>query len=460
MRMRGRSGGGAATTARLPSEIRVLVAAAFVIAIGFGLVAPALPAFARSFDVGVTAVSLVISLFAVFRLGFAPVAGRLVSRFGELRVYVTGLTISAVSSLLCAFAANYPQLLFFRAFGGIGSTMFTVSAISLLVRLAPPAARGRASGAWATGFLLGNIAGPLLGGLLIGFGLRVPFLVYAAAVVIALLLTGVMLRGRTGAPVSSDPDAEPSATFGQAMRHPTYRAALASSFANGWAVFGVRVAMVPLFVVEVLREGDAWAGYALAVFAVGNAATLLLSGRWADRAGRKPPVIAGLVVSAIGTAALGLAGSLPLFLAISLVCGVGSGLVNPAMTAAVADVIGVRARGGTVLAGFQMAGDLGAIAGPLVAGAVAEQVGYGWAFGVTGAVSVVAFALWARAPETRPAGGSAPADDAIPDVVAAEAGPTGAAPRGSAPAPRGSAAALRGSDAAPRPSGSRGARSR
>jgi MFS family permease len=396
------SGAAATTKVRLPREIWVLVAAAFVIAVGFGLVAPALPTFARSFDVGVTAVSLVISLFAVFRLGFAPVSGRLVARFGELRVYVVGLAISALSSGACAFAANYWQLLFFRAFGGIGSTMFTVSAISLLVRLAPPPARGRASGMWATGFLLGNIAGPLLGGLLIGFGLRVPFLVYAATVVVAMVLTGLMLRGRTGPPAGTDPDGVPVATFGAAFRHPTYRAALTASFANGWTVFGVRVAMVPLFVVEVLHQHSAWAGYALAVFAVGNATILLTAGRYADRHGRKPPLIAGLAVSAVGTAALGMVGSLPLFLAISLLCGVGSGLVNPPMTAAVADVIGAKARGGTVLAGFQMAGDFGAILGPIVAGAVAESAGYAWAFVATGAVSALALAFWVPAPETLP----------------------------------------------------------
>ncbi|MBN9109438.1 MAG: MFS transporter [Pseudonocardia sp.] len=422
--MRGRSGSKDTTTARLPREIWVLVGAAFVIAVGFGVVAPALPTFARSFDVGVTAASLVISLFAVFRLGFAPVSGRLVSRFGELRVYVVGLGISAASSALCAFAANYWQLLFFRAFGGIGSTMFTVSAISLLVRLAPPEARGRASGSWATGFLLGNVAGPLLGGLLIGFGLRVPFLAYSGTVVVALVLTGVLLRGRTGPPVSADPAAAPAATFHTAFGHPTYRAALAASFANGWAVFGVRVAMVPLFVVMVLQESDAWSGYALGVFAVGNAATLMISGRWSDRSGRKPPVMSGLVVAAVATGVLGLVESLPVFLVLSLVCGVGSGLVNPAMTAAVADVIGAKSRGGTVLAGFQMAGDLGAITGPLVAGFVAEHAGFGWAFGVTGVISALALLFWLRAPETLPAGGAVAADDSIPDCVAAEAGPT------------------------------------
>jgi MFS family permease len=386
----------------LPREIRVLAAAAFVIAIGYGLVAPALPAFARSFDVGVTAASAVISAFALFRLGFAPLSGRLVARIGELRTYLVGLGIVAVSTGACAFAAEYWQLLVFRALGGIGSTMFTVASVSMLVRLAPPAMRGRASGLWATGFLLGNVTGPLVGGGLVAFGLRAPFVVYAAMLLVAMALTGFLLRGRLGVPATSA-EVLPELAFRTALAHRAYRAALAAGFANGWAVFGVRVALVPLFVVEVLGQTESWAGIALAVFAAGNALTLVAAGRLADRRGRRPPILAGLAVSAVATAVLGVVPTLPLFLALSLVAGVGSGLVNPPTNAAVADVVGTDARGGTVLAGFQMASDIGAILGPLVAGAVAQLAGFGAAFGLTGLVVVVALVLWLRAPETLPA---------------------------------------------------------
>lgn len=389
---------------RLPREIWVLVGASFVIALGYGLVAPALPAFARSFDVGLTAVSLVISMFAAFRLVFAPVSGRLVARFGELPVYLAGLGIVALSTGACAFAASYWQLLVLRSLGGIGSTMFTVSALSLLVRLAPPDMRARASGRWATGFLLGNIGGPLVGGGLITVSLRAPFLAYAGFLLLAVALAGLLLRGRTReqAPDPDGPVPVAAARFRDALGHRTYRAALAASFANGWAVFGVRIALVPLLVVEVLRQSDSMAGIALAVFAAGNAAALLVAGRIADRSGRRPPVLVGLAVSAVGTGLLGSISSLPLFLAVALVTGIGSGLVNPPMNAAVADVIGSRARGGTVVAGFQMAADLGTIMGPVLAGAVAEFAGFPAAFALTGAVSVLAFAAWLRAPETLP----------------------------------------------------------
>ncbi|KNC18626.1 arabinose ABC transporter permease, partial [Arthrobacter sp. RIT-PI-e] len=121
--------GSGAPAPRTPREIKVLISAAFVIAIGFGLVAPVLPQFALSFDVGVTASALIVSAFAFTRLIFAPAGGRLVERVGERPVYLVGLIIVALSTAACAFAAEYWQLLLFRALGGIGSTMFTVSAM-------------------------------------------------------------------------------------------------------------------------------------------------------------------------------------------------------------------------------------------------------------------------------------------------------------------------------------------
>jgi MFS transporter, DHA1 family, tetracycline resistance protein len=386
---------------RLPREVWVLSAAAFMIAIGYGIVAPTLPVFVRSFDVGITAAALVISVFSLSRLLFAPVSGRIVGRFGELPAYLVGLSVVAVSTGACAFATAYWQLIALRLFGGIGSTMFTVSALSLLIRLSPPSMRGRASGLWGTGFLLGNIIGPLVGGGLLVISLRAPFLVYAVLLVLVVGLTGPLLRDRSGGSGSAVGVVAP-ARFRAALSHPAYRAALVAGFGNGWAVFGVRVALVPLLVVEVLRQPEAWSGVALAVFAGGNALTLALTGRITDRVGRRPPILVGLAVTAVATGALGVVTSPPLFLAVCLVSGMGSGVINPPLNAAVADVIGSRARGGTVLAGFQMAVDTGAIVGPVLAGALAEAVGFPAAFALTGLVVLVGLAFWARAPETRP----------------------------------------------------------
>lgn len=382
----------------IPGELKVLVAAAFVIAIGFGLVSPVLPAYARSFDVGVAAASLVVSAFAFFRLVFAPAGGALVTRLGERPVYLTGLLIVAASSLATAFAGSYAQLLVLRGLGGIGSTMFTVSALALLVRLSPPAIRGRVSSAYASSFLIGGMVGPVVGGALATFGLRLPFIAYAVALVLAAALVAVRLNGASLRPPPDQPVLPPM-RLSEALAHHSYRAALASAFANGWSNFGVRVAVLPQFAVA-LYDATWVAGVVLAVAAVGTAATLQVSGRVADTRGRRPLVVVGLLVTAVGLGLIGLSSDLAVLLLLSAVSGVGAGLVNPGQQATVADVVGSDRRGGPVLATFQMAQDAGAIVGPVLIGVVADRAGFAWAFGLTGVVSLLAVIPWLSAPET------------------------------------------------------------
>jgi DHA1 family multidrug resistance protein-like MFS transporter len=377
----------------LPRDVKVMLAAAFLIALGFGLVAPVLPQFATTFDVGATAAAVIVSIFAFMRLVFAPAGGALIGRLGERPVYVAGLLIVAVSTAACAFAQDYVQLLVFRGLGGVGSVMFTVASMALVVRLAPPESRGRVSGAYASAFLIGSVLGPVVGGLLAGFGLRVPFLCYAAALVLAAIVVQTQLS-HTPSSARSAGDRVPAMRFAEALGDGAYRSALVSSFANGWATFGVRMAIVPLFAVAALGAGPGAAGLALAVFAAGNAAALTFSGRLADNLGRKPMLIAGLLVAGLATAAIGFTSHLGWFLAASAVAGVGSGLLGPAQQAAVADVIGNDRSGGKVLAAYQMTSDIGAIAGPVLVGFLADQLGYGWAFGVTGGVLVVAAVCW------------------------------------------------------------------
>lgn len=377
---------------KLPRDIKVMLAAAFLIALGFGLVAPVLPQFATTFGVGNTEASVIVAIFAFMRLVFAPAGGALIGRLGERPVYVTGLLIVAASTAACAFAQDYWQLLLFRGLGGAGSVMFTVASMALVVRLAPPESRGRVSGAYASAFLIGNVCGPIVGGLLAGFGLRVPFLAYAAALVVAAVVVQTQLsHQRRGSGPRQERADMPLA---EALAAGTYRTALVSSFVNGWATFGVRMAAVPLFAVAALGAGPEAAGFALAVFAAGNAAALTFSGRLADTLGRKPMMVAGLLVAGASTAAIGFTTGLGWFLAASALAGIGSGLFGPAQQAAVADVIGNGRSGGKVLAVYQMTSDVGAIVGPVLAGVLADRLGYGWAFGVTGGIMVVAACSW------------------------------------------------------------------
>src|SRR3954471_9720210 len=182
----------------LPREVGVLVAVAFCVAVGFGMVAPSILVFARSFGVSRATGAAVISAFALARLAAALPGGRLVDRFGERRIMATGILVVAVSSALAGLSQSFAQLFAFRAAGGVGSAMFTVSALSLLLGSVEPEQRGRASGLFTGGFLLGAIAGPSLGGFVAEISIRLPFFLYAGTLAVAGTVALTMLREPDG----------------------------------------------------------------------------------------------------------------------------------------------------------------------------------------------------------------------------------------------------------------------
>ena len=134
-----------------------------VVALGYGVVAPVLPQYTRHFGVSISAATFIITAFAMMQLVSAPPAGLLVQRLGERRVYISGLVIVALSTGACAFAQTYWQLLLFRSLGGLGSAMFTVSSLGLMIRI-HRRTRAAASSLFSSGFLIGSVGGPVLGG--------------------------------------------------------------------------------------------------------------------------------------------------------------------------------------------------------------------------------------------------------------------------------------------------------
>jgi MFS family permease len=90
--------------------------------------------------------------------------------------------------------------------------------------------------------------------------------------------------------------------------------------------------------------------------------------------------------------------SLPLYFLGLVVFGLGSGLLDVAPGAVLGDVTGGQA--GTVIAAFQMAGDVGSLTGPLLAGALADAFSFGAGFGATAGILLLGAFLAALAPET------------------------------------------------------------
>lgn len=373
------------STDQMSRDVWVLSLVALLVAIGFGVMVPVLPVFARSFSVSQFQVGAVISAFALARLAMGPFCGRLNRAIGERVALGSGIGIVALSTVGAGLSQSYLQLLVLRGVGGIGSAMFSVAAMSLLLASVGPQLRGRASALYSGGFLIGGMAGPAVGGLLAAISIRAPFFFYAATLVLAGGAGLALLSRRTVTP--ADKTGEAVLALADVWRRPGYRLACAANFTTGWQAQGARSTLVPLLVVEVLDRPTSWTGLAFAVAAIVQAVLLQPAGRLVDTWGRRPMLAAGLVMCAASSALIPFAPNMAWLVVSLCVFGAGSAVMSTAPTAMVGDA--TAGTGGTPVAVFQMASDLGSIIGPLAVGALADHYPLPIAFGIGAALMAV-----------------------------------------------------------------------
>ncbi|MGO4690391.1 MFS transporter [Glaciibacter sp. 2TAF33] len=371
----------------LSRDVVVLGVIAFFVMVGFGVVVPVLPVYVRTFGVGYLEVGAVLSAFALMRFVFSPFCGRLIDWAGERAVLSAGIGIVAISSALVGLAHTYPEVLLLRGAGGIGSAMFSVAAMTLLLGSTTSASRGRAVGFYQGGFLIGGMAGPALGGVLAAISLTAPFFFYAGTLAVAgtvgVVLLGPRVRQSAGTGASTPPT-----PFRLVIRDPRFRAACLANFAQGWTSLGVRGALVPVLVVEVMHDPASWTGIAFACAAVAQTLALAPAGTFVDTIGRKPAIIGASVVAAGAILAVAFAPNVWVLTLLMCVYGVASAFLGTAPAASVGDAAG--GGGGRPVAVFSMASDFGAILGPLVAGWLAQVVSFTAAFALAAAFLLVA----------------------------------------------------------------------
>jgi MFS family permease len=387
----------------MPRDVYVLALIGFFVAVGFGVVAPVIPVFASSFGVSEFAASAVISAFALMRLVASPFVARMGERWGERNVLITGVVIVAVSSVLAGTARTYPALLIWRGVGGIGSAMFSVSAMTLLLAVVAAEYRGRANALYNSGFIVGMITGPVVGGFFAAISLGAPFFFYAATLAVSAVVGVVLLR----APALEMEDADgtttklpPSRPLRDVLRDARYQAACLIAFAGGWTANGLRGALVPLFVAGYLftdpAEATRWTGITMAASAATQAVLIGPAGIAIDRFGRRVPLLIGCLISGVTMTVVPYAPSMAVVIVILCGYAVASSVMGSAPAATVGDAAGPRS--GRAVALFSMSSDIGSILGPLGAGALVTLVGYPIAFATAAVLWALCTAMTLRMP--------------------------------------------------------------
>jgi MFS family permease len=395
-------------------SVLVVVGAIFVTMLGFGLIVPVLPLFARSFGVGASEVGLLLTSFALMRLVFDVVAGPLVDRFGERLIATAGAAIVGISSGLSAFAPNYPVLLVFRSIGGAGSSIMFAAAMNHLIHTVPSTRMARTMSLYYASFLLGTVLGQPLGGVIAEvFGLASPLLFYAGTCFIS---AGMIYRYFTDRPgrrrkapapgsreeVLAESEAPVGTTWGRVrglLSGRAFMVALAANAVAFWALGAVRFTLVPLFASDRLRLSESGIGAILGAAAIAQFAVMWKAGSLADSVGRKPVLVPALAGMGAAIGIIGWADQVWTLVLALVAMGLATAFVGVVPAAIVADVAPKKISG-TAVGLYRFAGDVGFVLGPIVAGVVTDLAGFAPAFIVIGAPLLVVSLLSIGMPET------------------------------------------------------------
>src|SRR6476661_3669891 len=150
--------------------LAVIVAAQFMVVLDIAIVNVALPAIKGDLHFAEGNLQWVISAYAILFGGVLLLGGRLADVFGRRRVFMIGLAVFSISSLLCGLSWSEGSLIAFRALQGLGGALFAPAGLSILMTtFAEGAERNRALGIWGAASGSGGAAGVLLGGFLTSY---------------------------------------------------------------------------------------------------------------------------------------------------------------------------------------------------------------------------------------------------------------------------------------------------
>ncbi|TCO51468.1 EmrB/QacA subfamily drug resistance transporter [Kribbella antiqua] len=177
-----------------------ICAGTFMLLVDVTIVTVALPDMARGLNASLADLQWVLSLYALVLASLVLTAGSIADRLGRRAVYLGGLVVFAVASLVCGLSPNVGLLIAARGLQGLAAAAMFATTLALITSSYEGRDRGIAFGVWAAVNGAASAAGPLLGGLLTdSFGWRWIFFVNLPVTAVALVLTALAV------PESRDP---------------------------------------------------------------------------------------------------------------------------------------------------------------------------------------------------------------------------------------------------------------
>jgi MFS transporter, DHA1 family, tetracycline resistance protein len=386
--------------------------------IGFGLIIPIMPTYARELRADDTMVGLLIASYSVMQFIFMPIWGRLSDKVGRRPMLLLSLAASFAGYLIWGFANSLALLFVSRLVAGAGNANIAV-AQAYVTDVTTPENRSKGMGLVFAAFGLGFVLGPALGGLCVSTNLvesvqhLAPFLPLQGA------LSNLQLVGFMAAFLSltdlvltffllPEPVKRSQAGTERYSLEPGFYTSTLSDrkLRNSFAIFFISTfAFANMETTLVLLTKDRF-GYGphdnMMLFVYVGILMVLVQGglvhRLSKKYGEKPLVMLGTLLIGLGLLLTPI-GNSPTFLYVALaILAFGSGINTPANQSMLSK-LAPQARVGGVLGIGQSLSTLGRILGPLVGGAAYQYLGTGSPYMIGAVAMVVAFLLSFQLPE-------------------------------------------------------------
>ena len=333
----------------------------FLVAMGYSLIVPVLPLYARDFGASNIQIGAVIAGFALTRTAFNIPAGIFSGRFGSKKSMLLGLIFVGITSAIIGVARNYETILLARTAAGFGSAFYVTSSTTYMAELTTNGKRGRSMSIYDGVGMVGSTIGPAIGGALSYLGGRnMPFLAYAgflfvAAVFVQLLLPEVTQEVQRQLPTYLD--------LKRTYHDRSFLSVNTSTFMYSFVLTSMQFTIIPLFAASEVGLNSLQIGALFTGLSVTELVTFIPIGSLSDRFGRKPFMISSLIVSSLVLIVMSHVSS-PLGFSLAMgMLGFGSGLAGP-MDAWISD-LAPSDKLGVAIGFYRTLNDIGVVAGPI-----------------------------------------------------------------------------------------------
>jgi MFS family permease len=384
-----------------------------------GLERSILPAMAEQ-EFHLAARTAVLSFIVVFGVAKALTnygAGRLSDRVGRRRVLVGGWVVAAPVPFLLMWAPTWTWVLFANVLLGVSQGLTWSTTVIMKIDLVGPTRRGLAMGLNEfAGYVAVAASALATGWIAARYGLRPqPFYLGVIFAAVGLTLSALLVRetrhhvSHESALLGTLPDGVPAArevfwrtTLLDPNLSSVSQAGLVNNLNDGmaWGLFPLVFAAAGMNLAQV--------GLLAAVYPATWGVGQLATGALSDRLGRKPLIVWGMWIQAVGIGVVTMVHAFAGFVTGAVLLGVGTAMVYPTLLAAIGDVAHPAWRASAVGV-YRLWRDLGYAIGALLAGLTADAFGLNVAMWVIAALTFVSGALSAtRMAETLPAARTTP----------------------------------------------------